>query len=214
MIRKLLTGLVAIALVFVIPAVLIQPQALLASKLWAVMAAGMLASLTQPAYSPLDHDAPPEDRGTAKQLVWTVYLTLLFGVVECLQLRYPGSMDWDGLAIAAYGVAIAGALLRAWSVATLGRFFTWHVRVQSDQQVVSSGPYRMLRHPSYTGAWLLYTGILIAMHAPVAAALAGLLLLAAFVRRIRYEETLMLRTFGSEYVTYSQRVKRLVPLVW
>jgi protein-S-isoprenylcysteine O-methyltransferase len=214
MIRKFFTGLVAIVLVFVIPTVLIQPQALLSSKLWAMMAAGMLASLTQPSYSPLDHDAPPEDRGTAKQLVWTVYLTLLFGVVECLLLRYPGSMDWETLDIAAYLVAIAGALLRAWAVAALGRFFTWHVRVQSGQRVVSSGPYRMLRHPSYTGAWLLYTGILVAMHAPIAAVLAGVLLLAAFVRRIRYEEGLMLQSFGAEYVTYSQRVKRLVPLVW
>ncbi|MGQ7940163.1 methyltransferase family protein [Paraburkholderia sp. D1E] len=214
MVRKFLTGLVAIALVFVVPAALIQPQALLSSKLWAMVAAGLLASLTQPAYSPLDHDAPPEDRGTAKQLVWTVYLTLLFGVVECLLWRYPGSMDWDALAIATYAVAIAGALLRAWAVAALGRFFTWHVRVQSGQQVVSSGPYRMLRHPSYTGAWLLYTGMLLAMHAPIAAALAGVLLLAAFVRRIRYEEGLMLQAFGAEYVTYSRRVKRLVPLVW
>jgi len=214
MIRKFFTGLVAVALVFVIPALLIEPQALLSSKLWAMMGAGMLASLTQPAYSPLDHDAPPEDRGTAKQLVWTVYLTLLFGVVECLLLRYPRSMDWNTLALSAYLVAIAGALLRAWAVASLGRFFTWHVRVQLDQQVVSSGPYRLLRHPSYTGAWLLYVGMLIAMHAPIAAVLAGVLLLAAFVRRIRYEESLMLQAFGAEYVTYSLRVKRLVPLVW
>ncbi|WP_013590043.1 methyltransferase family protein [Paraburkholderia phenoliruptrix] len=214
MIRKFLTGLAAVALIFALPALLLQPQALLSSKLWAVALAGMLASLTQPAYSPLDHDAPPEDRGTAKQLVWTVYLTLLAGMVESLTLHYPESMAWDAFAVGAFGVAIAGALLRAWAVAALGRFFTWHVRVQSGQQVVSSGPYRLVRHPGYTGAWFLYVGILLGMHAPLAAALAGFLLLVAFVRRIGYEEQLMLQTFGDEYLSYSRRVRRLLPLVW
>ncbi|CAG4899534.1 methyltransferase family protein [Paraburkholderia gardini] len=214
MIRKFMTGLVAVTLVFLVPAAVLQPAALASSKLWAMVGAGLLASLTQPAYSPLDRDAPPEDRGTARQLVWTVYLVMLGGVVECLVWRYPGSMAWDTLAVVAFAAAIAGALLRAWAVAELGRFFTWHVRVQSGQQVISSGPYRLMRHPSYTGAWFLYTGMLLAMHAPVAAALAGVLLLAAFVRRIRYEEGLMLQTFGAQYITYCSRVKRLVPLVW
>ncbi|CAG4903102.1 methyltransferase family protein [Paraburkholderia saeva] len=214
MIRKFMTGLVAVALVFLLPAAVLQPDALVSSKLWAMVGLGMLASLTQPAYSPLDRDAPPEDRGTARQLVWTVYLTSLGGVLECLVWRYPASMAWDELAITAFAVAIAGALLRAWAVAELGRFFTWHVRVQTGQQVISTGPYRLMRHPSYTGAWFLYTGLLIAMHAPVAAAFAGVLLLAAFVRRIRYEEGLMLQTFGAQYVTYCGRVKRLVPFIW
>jgi protein-S-isoprenylcysteine O-methyltransferase len=214
MIRKLLTGLIAALVVFILPALLFQPGALAFSKLWVMVGAGLLASLTQPAYSPLDRNAPPEDRGTARQLVWTVYLTLLAGVAECVIWRYPASMGWDVLATGAICAAIAGALLRAWAVAKLGRFFTWHVRVQSGQHVITTGPYGFVRHPSYTGAWLLYVGMLVAMHALVAATLAGALLMVAFVRRIRYEEGLMLKTFGDQYETYCRRVKRFVPLVW
>ena len=153
-------------------------------------------------------------RGTARQLVWTVYLTLLAGVVECVTLRYPQSVVWDLFSSITLTVAVAGALFRAWAVAVLGRFFTWHVRVQDGQRVVSSGPYSVVRHPSYTGAWFLYVGALVFIHAWIAAALAAVLLLAAFARRIRYEETLMLKVFGDQYRMYSRTVKRLVPLVW
>jgi protein-S-isoprenylcysteine O-methyltransferase len=214
MFRKFYVGLAVSLVFFILPAWLLQPDALSYAKLWCMVGIGLLASLTQPAYSPLDGDAPPEDRGTARQLIWTVYLTMLAGAIECLTLRYPQSLRWDSLSSVALGVAVAGALFRAWAVAVLGRFFTWHVRVQDGQQVVSSGPYSVVRHPSYTGAWFLYVAALVFIHAWLAAAFAAVLLLAAFVRRIRYEETLMLKVFGDQYRIYSRTVKRLVPLVW
>jgi protein-S-isoprenylcysteine O-methyltransferase len=214
MLRKLCTGLTASLVVFILPALLIQPDSLVYAKLWCMVGIGLLASITQPAYSPLDSDAPPEDRGTARQLVWTVYLTLLAGVLECLTLRYPQSVKWDLFSSVMLSVAVAGALFRAWAVAVLGRFFTWHVRVQDDQHVITSGPYCVVRHPSYTGAWFLYVGALLFIHAWLAAGLAAVSLLAAFVRRIRYEETLMLQVFGDQYRVYSSKVRRLIPLVW
>jgi protein-S-isoprenylcysteine O-methyltransferase len=214
MFRKFATGLTASLLVFILPALLLRPDALGHPKLWCMVAIGLLASLTQPAYSPLDGDAPPEDRGTARQLVWTVYITMFAGVMECLFLRYPEGVLWNTLASATLAVAVAGALFRAWAVAVLGRFFTWHVRVQDDQHVITSGPYSVVRHPSYTGAWFLYVGALLFIHAWVAAAFAAVFLLAAFVRRIRYEETLMLEVFGDKYRVYSRKVRRLIPLVW
>jgi protein-S-isoprenylcysteine O-methyltransferase len=214
MIRKLVTTLVAAFIVFVVPPLLMDADVLSHSKWWAVIALCVLASLTQPAYSLLDRRAPAEDRGTAAQLVWTVYLCLIFGVLESLILRAPEASDWTPASSIALGLALAGTLLRAWSVAQLGRFFTWHVRVQSDQTVVSTGPYRLIRHPSYTGAWLLYVGVLLAISASIGATLMGVLLLFGFARRIRYEESLMRKTFGGEYDAYCLRVKRLVPFIW
>jgi protein-S-isoprenylcysteine O-methyltransferase len=214
MIRKLTVALTLSFALFILPALLIQPAALDYAKLWCMVGITLLASLTQPAYSPLDGDAPPEDRGTARQLVWTVYLTLFAGVMECITWRYPESLRWDLFSSVMLAISVAGALFRAWAVAVLGRFFTWHVRVQEGQNVISSGPYRFVRHPSYTGAWFLWVCALLLINAWIAAALAGLLLLIAFARRIGYEETLMLQAFGDEYRAYGLKVKRLVPLVW
>ncbi|HYZ91543.1 MAG TPA: isoprenylcysteine carboxylmethyltransferase family protein [Actinomycetota bacterium] len=47
-------------------------------------------------------------------------------------------------------VVLGGVALRIWSIRTLGRFFTYRVMTTEDQRVVSGGPYRFVRHPSYT----------------------------------------------------------------
>lgn len=212
--RKLLVGLAASVGLAIVPALLGNPAALQHPQLWILIGVGLLASLTQPVYAPIDRDAPPEDRGTSVQIVWTVYLTQCFGVIEAVFFRYPESFVWDALTITALVLAVSGALFRAWAVAELGRFFTWHVRVQEGQSVITSGPYRFVRHPSYAGAVVLYICTLLFIKAWIGAALVLIFLTIAFTRRIRYEEGLLVSALGDEYVAYSRNHKRLVPLLW
>lgn len=214
MTRKLIVGLVASLIVFIVPALLLQPEALHYPKLWVLVGIGLLASMTQPAYNPVDRNTPPEDKGTATQLVWTVYIALVLGVIESLLWHYPQSMVWGTFSMLMLGSSIAGALLRAWAVAELGSFFSWHVRVHPEQKVICTGPYRIVRHPGYTGAWVLYVCCLLFIHAWVVSVLCAAFLLAGFLRRIRYEEGLMLNYFGEQYKSYCQVVKKLVPLIW
>src|SRR5205085_6139499 len=93
-----------------------------------------------------------------------------------LAARHLAPMDgnrWIGLAI-----FMAGVVLRAWAIVTLGRFFTVHVAIASDHQLVRRGPYRLLRHPSYTGIWLIMMGLGMTMRDWASfAAMAGLALL-------------------------------------
>ena len=56
----------------------------------------------------------------------------------------------------------AGIGLRAWSIATLGRFFQYWIKIQPGHRVVTGGPYRYVRHPSYTGIALVLAGIALA----------------------------------------------------
>ena len=109
------------------------------------------------------------------------------------------------------GVLLSGLLLRSWAYLTLGRYFTWHVAVQNDQRVVRSGPFRFVRHPSYTGALLTYVFTGVFLHAWIAAVIAPVALSVAFRRRIRLEEELLCRTFGEEYEDYRREVGALVP---
>ncbi len=114
-----------------------------------------------------------------------------------------------GLCIAWMGIA-----LRAWSVRTLGEFFTVDVTVTETQRVVDRGPYGRLRHPSYTGMLMATFGFGIALGSWLSAAAALLLPLAAIVIRIRYEEAMLRRELGAPYAAYAARTARLVPGVW
>ncbi len=138
-------------------------------------------------------------------------------VVAILTPRvFPAAAIRPGAVAFATGmvVLLAGLVLRGWSFKALGQYFTHTVMVSSDQPVIASGPYRVLRHPSYTGVILAAIGIGLA--SANWADLAGLLLLTltALLWRIRIEEAALLATLGDRYRAYAAQHKRLVPLVW
>lgn len=115
---------------------------------------------------------------------------------------------------AGMAVLVAGIGLRAWSFQTLGRYFTFTVMVSSDQPVITSGPYRLLRHPSYTGLLLAYAGVGLASANWAGVAALTLLPLAVVLWRISVEEKALLGTLGDRYRSYAARHRRLIPLVW
>lgn len=213
MIRKVATALLAAAVFYLLPAVF-QPGALRQPQLPILVAIAVVISVFQPVYKPIDGAAPQQDHGTAAQIVWSVYLTQFAGVIEALFFRYPDSFRWDAVTTAALALMIAGLSLRIWAVATLGRFFTWFITVHDDHQVIRSGPFRFIRHPAYCGALLLFVGTLLFLHAWVGAALSLVFQLFAYVRRIRYEEAMMIERLGDAYTSYTREVRALVPLFW
>jgi protein-S-isoprenylcysteine O-methyltransferase Ste14 len=137
-------------------------------------------------------------------------------VVNLTPRVFPAAAIRPGAVAFAAGmvVLLAGLVLRGWSFKALGQYFTHTVMVSSDQPVITSGPYRVLRHPSYTGIILAAIGIGLA--SANWADLAGLLLLTltALLWRIRIEEAALMTTLGDRYRSYAAQHKRLVPLVW
>ena len=128
----------------------------------------------------------------------------------------PAAAIRPGAAAFAAGLVLllAGIILRGWAFKTLGRYFTFTVMVSADQPVISAGPYRLLRHPSYTGLLLGCAGIGLASANWVALAGLTLLPLALLLWRIQVEENALLATLGEPYRRYAAQHKRLVPLVW
>jgi protein-S-isoprenylcysteine O-methyltransferase Ste14 len=108
---------------------------------------------------------------------------------------------------------IIGVLVRQWSIMVLGRFFTLTVSVQKNQKVVDSGPYRLVRHPSYLGLFLIIIGIGLAL-----GSWGGILVLLvmnglAFGYRMHVEEKVLASELGDDYIKYMKRTKRLIPFV-
>lgn len=213
MIRRTFTAIVAASAIYLLPA-MFQPEALRYPQLWILVALGVGLSIMQPTYKPIDGTAPTHDRGTAAQIVWSVYLTQFVGVIEAVNFRFPESFRWDAVASAALILMVAGFCLRVWAVVTLGRYFTWFITVYDDHQVIRTGPFRFIRHPAYCGALLLFVGTLLFLHAWIGAALSLVFQLFAYVRRIRYEEAMMIERLGDRYVVYTREVRALVPLLW
>jgi protein-S-isoprenylcysteine O-methyltransferase Ste14 len=155
------------------------------------------------------------DRGTLLVVVATVYggigggfaLAANVGAAAIRDARWP-------LFVAGVVLMAAGVVLRQWSVALLGRFFTTDVRLHEGQTVVDTGPYRRLRHPSYTGMLLTFLGSGLALGNW--AALLALVVLPAIglVVRIRSEERVLLAGLGEPYRRFAASRKRLIPGVW
>jgi protein-S-isoprenylcysteine O-methyltransferase Ste14 len=111
-------------------------------------------------------------------------------------------------------LVVGGTLFRQWAIRTLGQYFTRSVQVSSDQSVVQDGPYRWLRHPSYTGGMLAAAGVGLALGNAVSFACLLAASLAGFGYRIAVEEKALIETLGEPYRAYSARTKRLIPFVW
>jgi protein-S-isoprenylcysteine O-methyltransferase Ste14 len=128
----------------------------------------------------------------------------------------PAAAIRPGAVAFAIGMAmiLAGLALRGWAFLALGDYFTFTVMVSSDQPVIATGPYRLLRHPSYTGLLLASAGVGVASANWVAVATLTLLPLAILIWRIRVEENALLATLDGPYRAYASQHKRLVPLVW
>jgi len=118
------------------------------------------------------------------------------------------------LFVVGLALMVTGIVIRHWAVLTLGRYFTVDVRVEPGQTVVESGPYRWVRHPSYTGMIVFFTGLGLAL--TDWASLAALIVLptAGLIVRIRSEERVLLDGLGEPYRRFAATRRRLIPGVW
>lgn len=125
------------------------------------------------------------------------------------QIGHPARAFTIGMVILTTGVA-----LRLWSFWTLGHYFTFTVKVSPTQPVVTAGPYRLLRHPSYAGGLLAMLGFGVLYGNWVTFALITVLWLLIILWRIRIEERALLAALGDKYRNYAARRKRLIPHIW
>jgi protein-S-isoprenylcysteine O-methyltransferase Ste14 len=155
------------------------------------------------------------DRGTAMLIVGSIVVAIGFGIAAA------GSIDALEIPIAPWPLFLAGLLiewagisLTWWAQRALGRFYRPVVTIHEDHRVVTSGPYRYVRHPIYAGAMVVMVGVGLALGNWLSLALCVLLPLAAYVVRIRVEEGALEDALGDSYREYEQGKARLVPWIW
>jgi protein-S-isoprenylcysteine O-methyltransferase len=154
------------------------------------------------------------DRHSIIFILAAFLLSQLAIILEWGYFHEDTAWRWDLKTIAGLLLMVVGTALRVWSIRTLGRFFTATVRTQEHQQIITGGAYRIVRHPSYSGAFLAALGSALFMHTMVAMAFTALALLLAYNWRIKAEEKALLKEFGKEYRMYRKRTRKLVPFFY
>lgn len=157
---------------------------------------------------------PSDDRGSLR-LIW-VLVPGGFVLATVLTLSLP-QLSWRYIpAVQILGILLllGGLALRWYAILYLGRYFTVNVAVATDHRLVDSGPYRLVRHPSYTGALIALLGTGIGFGNIAALLVITVCCFVAFAYRIGVEEQALMRGLGAPYRAYMERTKRLIPGVY
>jgi protein-S-isoprenylcysteine O-methyltransferase Ste14 len=153
------------------------------------------------------------DAGSRWLLISSIWMGIAFGFA--LAFAVPAAAftsDRRPLFYLGIALMVVGLAFRWYSIRVLGKSFTYVVHTRPDQPVVENGPYRWIRHPSYTGALLTILGVFVALTNPLS--FLGLILpLAGYTYRIRVEESALVRDLGEPYQSYMKRTKRLIPFL-
>jgi protein-S-isoprenylcysteine O-methyltransferase len=162
-----------------------------------------------------------QDRSTLGMIWVVIAISIAAGIFVAssasLRAGVIGLFDFpesNWIPAMAVGLFAAGLAVRWWAIVTLGRFFTVDVVVEKDHEVVQRGPFRFVRHPSYTGVLLAFLGWAMTLWNWVAMAVVLVPIFVAFLRRMNVEEEALSRALGERYLDYMRRTKRLIPGVY
>ena len=156
-----------------------------------------------------------EQDGGSLRLLWRVIGVsiaagaLLAGFGVGPELPHPSYWGYSGL-----GLFTVGTCIRWWAIRCLGRFFTVNVAIAQDHRLVDTGPYRCIRHPSYAGLLLQFTGLALSFGNLFAAFIIPIPIFLALAHRMRVEEAALAAKFKAAYPVYAHRTKRLVPWLY
>jgi len=159
-------------------------------------------------------DAVSKDRHSLA-IIWLVILpAIALGGVAARRL--PGcGLPWPGtIQCVSAGLFVAGTVLRWLAIRHLGRFFTTNVAIAKDHRLVDSGPYRLVRHPSYTGSLVAAFGFALSFSNGASLLIIFAPYAAVILWRIRIEEQALTGALGRDYTAYMRRTKRLIPKVF
>jgi len=160
-------------------------------------------------------EATEQDQGSRN----VIRTTMVIGIFVAVQLarRVPGA-HVHGSRVTVFVVALAimwaGMALRFSAFRTLGDYFTFTVQTSAQQQVITAGPYRVIRHPSYAGGVLILAGVGLALGNWLSLAANLVIPLIGVINRIEVEERALRATLGDAYASYASQRKRLVPYLW
>lgn len=165
----------------------------------------------------LMHSTPSSSRRDKLSLrfLWTA-ITLSIAAGVLITLSGFGSVVPGNHVATLCGLflIVAGLVFRWTAILTLRKYFTVDVSIRSDHRIISSGLYRFIRHPAYSGSLLSFLGLAISFSNWLAALVAFVPITVAFLYRIKVEEEALGAFFGDGYTNYCSKTRRLIPGIY
>lgn len=158
--------------------------------------------------------AQGQDKGSRVVLDLLIRLGIVLSLLVAFLVPATAIMSarafvfWLGIVMAYAGIA-----LRFYAIYVLGAFFTTTVAIAPEQPVIEAGPYRLIRHPSYTGFLIALLGIGLSFTNWLSLLVLMGCALIGFGYRIHVEEQVLQEHLGQRYQEYMRRTKRLIPFV-
>jgi len=148
-------------------------------------------------------------------LLWTIIIVSLWLGMQMVWLFPSATVRYlHEFYLVGFLLFLGGLIWRWYSIGYLGRYFTVDVSISAEHKLINSGPYRYIRHPTYTGALLAFLGLGFCFGNWLSILFMTVPIIAAFLWRIRIEERALTDALGEEYRAYTQRTKRLIPFVY
>lgn len=148
----------------------------------------------------------------------TLRLFILIGTLMTFGSLAEYLIRGGGFSWVAFGAgivcAIASFKLRWSAIAALGKFWSLHVEIRENHQFVETGPFRIVRHPTYFSMILELLAFVLIFSAWWMSLVIPFLFIPALIMRLRLEEPALLEKFGDTYRDYQRRVPMLIPYKW
>lgn len=162
--------------------------------------------------APVERDAGPLAAVNFAGIAIFVVAGVAMSVTGAGALTGLDGSPWDVLRAVGVLVLVTAGLLALWGIRTMGRHLVSMPEVRPDTELVTAGPFRLVRHPMFLSVLMLWAGGALALLSP-ALAVGLALFVPAFYLRARSEERLLTRHFGEAYTAYAGRVPMLLPRV-
>jgi protein-S-isoprenylcysteine O-methyltransferase Ste14 len=210
--QKIVSTLIFVFIVNIFP-LLFKPELLVQFKPIIILIGTLAMFLTQPAFS---LEETRKNKHTDKYSIVFILIASAVSVGSSLIEWAYFSDQSSNLFLTILGILmiIIGLIIRITAINTLGKFFTATARTTNEHLLITSGPFSIMRHPSYAGAILVITGVPVLLNNLITFFSTILLLFFAYDFRIKSEEKVLISTFGEKYLQYSLKVKKIVPHLW
>jgi len=210
---KIVFTIVAIILLNLVP-LLGNPILFTNYKTWVLVVAAAMLWLSQPAFKSNEAVANRQsDRFSIVIILICSSASVAFANIEWAYFN-AGGLAFTTVSLVGLLLLLLGIIVRVWAIYTLGKHFTATATINNDHELITAGPYRFVRHPSYLGAFMAVVGTPVFLNGSWSVILALTAMSVAYYIRITAEEKMLLNYFGDKYTVYTRHTKRIIPFIW
>jgi len=155
-----------------------------------------------------------EDKNTSTLLQLFLSLNLVFTFFCFFKGFHFSQKENQFVMLLGLLICLFGLYIRVWAIKTLKSMFSWKISIQKDHELIKKGPYKLVRHPSYSGGLLALLGFNLALGTWPSLICFMVTYLPILLVRIKKEELVLGLYFKNDYEEYKKKSYSLIPFLF